>query len=409
VKLKSLVALAAATALAGLSTPAFADALVSSSSSSVTRDTASRIQTGTSNGLSYTAASRIIGVTPTSSTALPASGGGGDPRYFPVRPAHNGVVALIMNTSAGAFICSGSLMADRRSILTAAHCVSDGAGTANPISTQAYFYGGSDPDLRIPFNAQSTRIEVTDYFVNAGYTGEVIDQNDIAVLRLADLAPDFATAYGVALDADLTGDLFNVAGVGGRSTIGGNFGTDSRTGFLRQGFNNYDFAFGDAAFQGFWTDRDGNGENFFGTAEIDQSFISDFDNGLAANDGSCRVTRALGLGPLVQFCDLGLGADEVNVAGGDSGGPQFVNGRVASVTSYGLSFGTGFGDIRAGLNSSFGEFSGYVPTGIHRQFILSSLVQPVPEASTWVMMIFGFGLVGSALRRRQEKVSVSFA
>lgn len=407
-KLKSLTALAAATVLASIATPAFADALVSSSSNTAFRDTASRVQTGTSNGLSYTAASRIIGVTPTGNTPSPALVGGGDPRYFANRPAHNGVVALIMQTSAGAFICSGSLMADRRSILTAAHCVSDGAGTANPISTTAYFYGGNDPDHRLPFNPGSTAISVTDYFVNSGYTGEVIDQNDIAVLRLADLAPDFATAYGVALDANLTGDLFNVAGVGGRSTVGGNLGVDARTGYLRQGLNNYDFAFGDEAFQGFFTDVIG-GENFFGTAEIAQSFVSDFDNGLAANDTACRTSAALGLGPLVQFCDLGLGADEVGVAGGDSGGPQFVDGRVVSVTSYGLSFGTAFGDVGGGLNSSFGEFSGYVPTGIHRNFILSSLVAPVPEASTWVMMILGFGLVGGALRRRADKVKVSFA
>ena len=395
--------------MASIATPAFADALVASSSNTAIRDTASRVQTGSSNGLSYTAASRIIGVTPTGNAPSPALVGGGDPRYFANRPAHNGVVALIMQTSAGAFICSGSLMADRRSILTAAHCVSDGAGTANPISTTAYFYGGNDPDHRLPFNPGSTAVSVTDYFVNAGYTGEVVDHNDIAVLRLADLAPSFATAYELATAADLTGALFNVAGVGGRSTIGGDFGANARTGYLRQGLNNYDFALGNSDFQGFFTDRDANGRNFFGFAEIEHSLISDFDNGRAANDGSCRVTAALGLGPMPQFCDLGRGADEVSVAGGDSGGPQFVNGRISSVTSYGLSFGTTFGDIRAGLNSSFGEMNGFVPTSIHRNFILSSLVAPIPEPASWALMIIGFGFVGSAIRRRHAKVNVSFA
>lgn len=33
----------------------------------------------------------------------------------------------------------------------------------------------------------------------------------------------------------------------------------------------------------------------------------------------------------------------------------------------------------------------------------------VPEPATWAMMIFGFGMVGSAMRRRQEKVRVAFA
>jgi len=34
---------------------------------------------------------------------------------------------------------------------------------------------------------------------------------------------------------------------------------------------------------------------------------------------------------------------------------------------------------------------------------------PVPEASTWMMMIAGFGMAGSAMRYRRRKTSVSFA
>jgi hypothetical protein len=32
----------------------------------------------------------------------------------------------------------------------------------------------------------------------------------------------------------------------------------------------------------------------------------------------------------------------------------------------------------------------------------------VPEPATWAMMIMGFGLVGSAMRRRQVRMAVSF-
>jgi hypothetical protein len=35
--------------------------------------------------------------------------------------------------------------------------------------------------------------------------------------------------------------------------------------------------------------------------------------------------------------------------------------------------------------------------------------QAVPEASTWMMMIIGFGLVGSVLRRRRPKAQLQFA
>lgn len=34
---------------------------------------------------------------------------------------------------------------------------------------------------------------------------------------------------------------------------------------------------------------------------------------------------------------------------------------------------------------------------------------PIPEAGTWAMMIGGFGLVGAAMRRRREKISVTYA
>jgi hypothetical protein len=350
---------------------------------------------GIRDGLAWEATSRIIGMTPTSSVPLPGSGGGGNPLF---RPAANksGVVALIMDYGGGnRFICSGSLMADRMSVLTAAHCVSDGFGTAGPLSTTAYFFTG-DPDERTPFSPNAVTREVGKIMVNSGYTGEVIDQNDIAVLRLKN-AVFGVDAYELH-DGGLQGEQFNVAGYGGRSTIGGAFGVDSRTGFLREGDNNYDYAWGNSQFGGFFTDRDGNGENFFGFADIENSWVSDFDSGLAGNDMSCRIAAAVGASPGFG-CSTGLGAREVGVAGGDSGGPQFINGRIASVTSYGLSFGTAFGDCRAGLNSSCGEYSGYVPVNIHKDFIASAMA--VPEPSSWAMLIAGFGLVGATARRRR--------
>jgi hypothetical protein len=398
VEIKSLVALATSTVMIAVATPAYADASLNTPAT-----IGARVQTGSANGLTFTAASRIVG---TSSTATGA--GGGNPLFFPNRPSQNGVVALIIDKgAAGSFICSGSLLADRRSILTAAHCVSDGAGTPNPVATTAFFYGGSNPDHILTNTAPggSTAIAVTNFFVNPNYTGEVIDQNDIAVLRLAELAPDFATAYNFDTAGNLNNQVYNIAGVGGRSSVGGNLGVDLGTGRLRQGLNTYDFSLGDPRFNGFFTNIDPDtGENFFGTASLADSILSDFDNGLAANDASCLLGNALGVGS--QLCNLGVGLREVSSAGGDSGGPQFVNGRIASITSYGLSFGANFGDIRAGLQSSFGEFNGFVPTSIHAAFINASLV---PEPATWAMMIMGFGFVGSAARRRRAKVTVSFA
>ena len=345
-----------------------------------------RSTSGSAGDLSWTAQSVIVGVTSTGTLAS-----GGDSRYVAPMPQYSGVVSLIMDYGpGGAFICSGTLLPDRRSILTAAHCVSDGAGTAGPLSTTAYFYGGSDPDTVVPFNPVSTAVAVSHHFVNQNYTGQVIDQNDVAVLRLAAPAPAFAQSHDLYL-GDLAGQDFNVAGYGARSSVGGNLGANLGTGRLRQGDNRYDFRFGDDDFGGFW-------DGFFGTADSQYTYVSDFDNGLAANDLSCNIAGVFGLGG-AKYCNLGRGPGEVGIAGGDSGGPGFIGGKVASINSFGLSFGTGFGDIRAGLNSSFGEFAGYVPVFLHDEFIRSAMA---PEPGT--LALFAFGLVGLGWSRRRRSV-----
>lgn len=340
-----------------------------------------RSQTGKVNGLKFTAESRIIGQTSTATVV-----GGGDPLYLAPRPQYSGVVALVMNYAAGSFICSGSLLSDRRSVVTAGHCVSDG-GLGRPLSTQAYFYGGPD-DLVVATNPAATAIQVANYFVNPDYTGDVVDQNDIAILRLADLAPAFATSYDLYASTDLEGSRFTVAGYGQRSDVGGSFGANLGTGRLRQGDNVIEFRLGDPGLEGYFTDIIDGTNAFGGTAAIDFSYVSDFDNGLAANDTACLFAGV---------CDTGLGALEVSIAGGDSGSPQFIDGRIAGVSSYGFTFGAAGGDIRAGLNSSFGEFNGFVPIFLHTAFIDSV----VPEPASWAMMIMGFGLVGAAARRSQ--------
>jgi hypothetical protein len=374
-----------------------------------------RTQSGSKNGFTWMAASRVIGQTPTSDVLPPNNSvGGGNPLY---KPSSNksGVVALIMETNAGNFICSGSLLAGGRHIATAAHCVTDGTGQLNVNRTTVHFFNG-DPDQRTVAPGASHTMNVQEYFVHEGYTGEVIDQNDIAILRLSAAAPVEFERYDLHTPTSLTGAVFNVAGYGTRSTVGGAAGNTApagaRTGYLREGDNRYDYAWGDSRFQGFFTDVFG-GENFFGTAEIDKSYISDFDNGLQAQDSARRIANALGLGAIgnTQFpIDFGLGAREVGIAGGDSGGPGFVNGDLASINSYGLTFGFNFGDfdqnvtnpdgsISAVFNAGWGEFSGYVPVYIHQDFIAESTA--VPEPASWAMLIAGFGLIGATMRRRR--------
>jgi hypothetical protein len=368
-----------------------------------------KMASGSKNGMSWSAVSRVIGQTATSDVLAPSNTiGGGNPIYKP-SANKSGTVALIMEYSNGdRFICSGSVMADGRSIATAAHCVSDGAGTANPVKTTVHFYNGNPDERAVNPGASETR-SVTAYFVHPEYTGEVIDQNDIAILRINKEAPASAQRYDLFTTNDLTGTQFNVAGYGTRSTTGGNNGNTppfgARTGYLREGDNIYDYAWGDSRFQDFFTTRDTTGQfagqNFFGFAEVEFSFISDFDNGLQAQDQSRRIANAIGLGPVGNTLfpiNFGVGAREVGIAGGDSGGPGFVDGKLATINSYGLTFGTNFGDFGGGLNSGWGEFSGYVPVFIHTDFIATTAV---PEPASWAMLIMGFGLTGATMRRRR--------
>jgi hypothetical protein len=373
---------------------------------------AQRTVSGGVDGLQWTATNRIVGQTGTGTAAAVPPG---NPIYNAPMPLRSGVAALIMDYGAGgSFICTGSLISPTR-ILTAGHCVSGGTrfgGTSGLKSVTAHFYAGSNPgqpgnvynpdvvtsNPSSPFGSPATvSILSNGVSVHTGYTGEVIDQNDIAVVALSEAAPLWAQVYGIDYSPDLTSRDFTVTGYGGRSSTGGNVGADLGTGRLREGDNMYDFRLGDSRFNGAWTSILG------GTAQYDFSYLSDFDNGIAANDTACRVSQAsnFGGGPGLDFCNLGRGAREVGVAGGDSGGPQFgADGRLLSVTSYGLTFGTGFGDFAAGLNSSWGEFNGFVPLHIHQDFIRNA----VPEPATWAMMIMGFGLAGAGMRARSRKV-----
>lgn len=408
---KTLMMVAATVTAAGLSTSATAAVTLAEKAGAIS---------GTAHGMSWKAASTIVGGTSTGTVAS-----GGNPRYLAQTPFYRGVVGLVMEYANGdAFVCSGSLLNDRRSVLTAGHCVSGGAGTAGPDKVTAFFYDGnaSDPVYynNYLFGGASpgvTQVDVTNVFVNPGYTGEVIDQNDIAVVRLGELAPSFANSYGIYTGTDLTGVEYNVAGYGARSDVGGAVGDNLGPGRLRQGDNRYDYRLGDPSLNNFFTTYDPNdpscspGQNIFcGTADITYSYVSDFDNGLIRNDTACLVAVfGAGAAPGSKYCNTGLGADEVSIAGGDSGGPGFVDGLIASVNSYGLSFGANFGDYDDDLNSSWGEFNGFVPTFIHTDFIFGSMLPAVPEPVTWAQMMLGFGLLGAAMRRRgRQQVGVTF-
>jgi secreted trypsin-like serine protease len=127
----------------------------------------------------------------------------------------------------------------------------------------------------------------------------------------------------------------------------------------------------------------------------------DFDNGLARNDA---------FGAYFGKSDLGLGDFEVDSAPGDSGGPTFINGLLAGVTSFGLTFtdekdssgqytlcSPANPDVLCGINSTFGEFAGDTRVSGYNQWILAN----IPEPQTYALMLLGLGAVGVVTRRKR--------
>jgi hypothetical protein len=348
-------------------------------------------QMATWQGLAgWTAVPEIVGQTSTATVA-----GGGNPLYIPPVPQYSGAVGLRMDYGAGgAFVCSGSLIGPM-TILTAAHCVSDGTD-ARPNSVTAYFYNGtSDPSVYAGTSPEVTLVNVASIVVNPLYSGEVVDQNDIAVLNLAQMAPAFAPVYQLSGLTDLTSVNHIIAGYGVRSDTGGSVGSNLGTGRLRYAGNRFDFRFGDADFQGYF-------DGAFGAQATEHVWISDFDNGTAFRDGSCNVAifeaanaPAIFGNPVFtsdKYCNTGIGAFEGIGGGGDSGSGYFVDGQVAAVHSFALWYRDDESQNR------FGQLKGAVPVYQHLDFINAAMV---PEPGTWAMMLGGIGLLAGWARRQR--------
>jgi hypothetical protein len=81
---------------------------------------------------------------------------------------------------------------------------------------------------------------------------------------------------------------------------------------------------------------------------------------------------------------LGLADDEGMIAQGDSGGPAFIQGRLAGVASYtaALSLGSIKPDIDQQVNSSFGELGAWQRVSAFQQWIDQSLRAQYPNPPT---------------------------
>ncbi len=264
------------------------------------------------------------------------------------------VVKLTISRSNGIATCTGALLNNGRDILTAAHCLTDENG--NLTATGGF----------VLFQTQygSDTLSANSFTVHPDWTGNAGAGSDLAIIHLGESAPYGAFGYEIYRSTDEVGQTVTRAGYGLSGT--GDTGTTLPSGTKRDGLNRYDVL----------------GDVFHGV--LDSSPLSgaqlayDFDNGTVSHDAFEFFGRTLGTR---NINDLGLGTDEVMAAPGDSGGPAFINGQIAGVTSFLLRLSNSLGqssDIDDELNSSFGEFGFDTRVSYFADWIDANLSEPPP-------------------------------
>ena len=141
----------------------------------------------------------------------------------------DGVVQLNM---VGVGSCTGSLLSSGRHILTAAHCLTNGAGSFNSPSTNVVF--------TLPGKTVTINVPQANYWKHPGWTGSATNGNDIALLRLPVLAPGGpvgvgAERYPLQITTDEINETFRMVGYGRTGT--GLTGNANPGGVKRSGQN----------------------------------------------------------------------------------------------------------------------------------------------------------------------------
>ncbi len=315
--------------------------------------------------------------------------------------AFDGTALLLFTTSgaSGTYACSGSLMQGGQYVLTAAHC-------ADGLVSMSVQFGYTNNTALQTRNAVSATI-------NPGWNGTLDTGADLALIKL-DAAVTNLPTYKLSTTNDV-GKTYLMTGYGtsgtGRSFTSPNWNDGD---YGHYGYNTFDTT--SDVFTSAW--QAATGDNVYTAPTYGLTYVSDFD-------APRTVANASQYNTLQRIADIsggnwsntsGLGRNEALIAGGDSGGGDFVwtgsEWVLSAVHSWGWQFcqgriGTGAGDIvnapgcdfRAANSSSYGDLSGSTAVFGHTAWINSVIA--VPEPATYGLMALGLLAIGISARNKR--------
>lgn len=319
-----------------------------------------------------------------------------------VANAFNGTARLLFDlrgAPGSTYVCSGSLLPGGEWLLTAAHC----AEGIRSMTIQFGLYNNTALETR----------SASGYVLHPGWiaSGGALDNgSDVALIRLDAPVTNLNTYYlsptnDVGKEYIITG--YGTSGLGSASS-GPNW-ADSAYGHY--GYNVVDVE--SSVVFGAW------GQGTYTEPTYGVTYVTDYDSfGVADPDRYNTLQRMATItGSSAWTSGLALGVGEALIAGGDSGGGDFIwdaatgNWLLSAVHSWGWQFCGGritpSCDYSSSNSSSFGDLSGSTAVYTHIPWIESvigrSVTVPIPEPGTYALMLAGLALMGGWARRRRTR------
>ncbi|MCS3472606.1 secreted trypsin-like serine protease [Pseudomonas sp. JUb42] len=262
---------------------------------------------------------------------------------------YDGVVMV----SVGGYYGTGVLLYDGQAVLTAAHLFS---------------HGSSLTTVLFQTTAGSQSLTTSDVAVLSSYDATNTN-NDLAIVWLNGHAPLAANRYDLYRSSDEIGQAMTLVGYGEPGTGTSGVLTSYAAAPIRQkAVNTFDADASDLKAK--------LGSIMSWTPKTGTQLVADFDNGATAQDA---------LGRLIGKSGLGLGSSEGMITPGDSGGPAFINGKVAGIASYitSLSQNGVHPDIdNTSTNSSYGEIGAWQRVSAYQQTLDQAIRAHYTDAPT---------------------------